>query len=56
MWEIGPNGRLGRRWPTPNRRDGSEGDDDDDISFYILFNINVGIILVNFSKIHNIDI
>jgi len=29
MWKIGPNGDLVRRWPTPDRWDEGEGDDDD---------------------------
>jgi len=28
MWEIGPNGGLRRRWPTPNRWDKVEGNDE----------------------------
>jgi len=28
MWEIGPNGSLERRWPTPNKWDKGEGDDE----------------------------
>jgi len=38
MWEIGPNGGLGRRWPTSNRWDKGKGDDDNEITMDLLEN------------------